>query len=71
MFTVHGHDIRPLEVIASSVVDSVRMSRRCAVAAAWFLKDYVSSVLRFSPIMGFENSLVGVLASHSAGANPG
>src|SRR5438105_9277496 len=31
----------------------------------------VSSVLRFSPIMGFENSLVGISANHSAGASPG
>jgi hypothetical protein len=31
----------------------------------------LSSVLRFSLIMGFENSLVGILANHSAGASPG
>jgi hypothetical protein len=31
----------------------------------------VSSVLRFSRIMGFENSLVGIPANHSAGASPG
>ena len=31
----------------------------------------VSSVLRFSLIVGFENSLVGVPANHSAGARPG
>ncbi len=31
----------------------------------------LSSVLRFSLIVGFENSLVGVPANHSAGASPG
>jgi hypothetical protein len=31
----------------------------------------VSSVLRFSPKVGFENSLVGISDSHSAGASPG
>jgi hypothetical protein len=31
----------------------------------------LSSVLRFSLIVGFENSLVGIPASHSAGARPG
>ena len=31
----------------------------------------LSSVQRFSVIVGFENSLVGVPANHSAGARPG
>ncbi len=31
----------------------------------------LSSVLRFSAIVGIENSLVGIPASHSAGARPG
>ncbi len=31
----------------------------------------LSSVLRFSLIVGFENSLVGISANHSAGARPG
>jgi len=34
-------------------------------------KNALSSVLRFSPIVGFENSLVGIPANHSAGASPG
>jgi hypothetical protein len=41
MFTVHGHDIRSLEeIVGSDVVGQVKLSRKCAIAAAWILKDY-------------------------------
>jgi hypothetical protein len=35
------------------------------------MRQVLSSVLRFSLIVGFENSLVGIPANHSAGASPG
>src|SRR5438045_7210194 len=41
------------------------------LGGAWTDYRRLSSVLRFSLIMGFENSLVGIPTNHSAGARPG
>ena len=38
---------------------------------AFFRREVLSSVQRFSLIVGFENSLVGNPANRSAGARPG
>ena len=59
---------KPAGLAERGSVRSPSMTIACSCPGA---PSQVSSVLRFSPIVGFENSLVGIPASHSAEARPG